>query len=122
MDKAFDVVYKLLKWASKVTGLTYHEINIIVYFIIIPVIFIILIDRIFKTHKLKIGFGIILLITLLSISDFKLFSTIIFNKSVAFLKWFSIIGLNYIQASVIICVIIPVIILGILFYKSKKRK
>ena len=120
MDKIFDIVYKFLKWASHISGFAYHEINIIVYFIIIPFLFISLIDRIFKIHRLKIGFGIALLIAFISISDFESFSTILFNKSVSFLKWFSVIGLNYIQASVVICVLIPIIIFGILFYKNKK--
>ena len=120
MDKVFDIVYKILKWASKVSGLTYHEINIIVYFIIIPLIFIFLIGKILKTKILIIGFGLIVLFFLLFIPNFEEFSTLLFNKSVSFLKWFSIIGLNYIQASVVICVIIPILISSFLIYKKNK--
>ena len=121
MNEIFKVVYGILKWISKITGLTYHEINIVVYFIIVPAIFIYMLERISKTNYLKIGFGAIVLLTILIVSDFEKFSTLLFNKSVDFLNWFDVIGLNYIQASVVICVIIPIIILGLLMYLNKRK-
>ncbi|MFI0427947.1 hypothetical protein [Mariniflexile sp. HMF6888] len=121
MNEIFKVVYDILKWISKITGLTYHEINIVVYFIIVPSIFIYMLERISKTNYLKIGFGAIVLLTILIVSDFEKFSTLLFNKSVDFLNWFDVIGLNYIQASVVICVIIPIIILGLLMYLNKRK-
>jgi len=36
MNKIFDITYKLLIWFSELTGFSYREINIIVWFILIP--------------------------------------------------------------------------------------
>ena len=119
MNEAFKIVYDFLKWISKTSGFTYHEVNIIVYFIIIPAIIIYMIERILKTNYLKIGFVVLILLTIIIIPDFSVFSTSLFNKSVDFLNWFSIIGLNYIQTSVVICVIVPLIIIGFLRYLNR---
>lgn len=121
MNDIFKATYDFLKWISKATGLTYHEVNIVVYFIIIPAIFIYLFERFFKTNYLKIGFGLIVLLTLIIVPDFKKFSALLFKKSVDFLNWFDIFGLNYIQASVVICVIIPIIIFSVFMYLHKRK-
>ncbi|MBV1923163.1 MAG: hypothetical protein KUG68_03950 [Flavobacteriaceae bacterium] len=122
MNETFDVVYRILKWFSKLTGWTYHEINIIVYFILIPLIFAFFIDKILKKNYFKIGVAGFVFISLLFISDFEKFSTTLFNYSVDFLNWFEVIGLNFIQASVVICVIVPIIIIMVLMYINKKMK
>ncbi len=124
MNEAFKIVYNILKWISKVSGLTYHEVNIIVYFIIIPAIFIYILEKNLKINYLNISFGVLVLLTIIIVPDFSVFSTSLFNKSVDFLNWFSIIGLNYIQASVVVCVIVPIIIVATLlyYYKIIKKK
>ncbi len=121
MKGIFDSVYRLLKWLSAITGLTYHEINIVVYYILVPLAFMYLIDRIFKSRKLVIGFIVLIVIALLLIPDFSSFSTNLFNASVDFLKWFDNIGLNYVQASVVICVVVPTIVILGLIYIIRKR-
>ena len=121
MNQIFQIVYELLKWISKISGLTYREVNIIVYFIIIPMVLIYLIGRILKRKSLIIVFGTLVLLTIILVPDFELFSDNLFDKSVDFLNWFDIIGLNYVQASVVICVIIPIIITMLLFYMSKTK-
>lgn len=61
-------------------------------------------------------------LTLIIIPDFEFFSDFIFEKSVSFLKLFQNIGLNYVQASVIICVVIPAaVIIWLLYLKSKNK-
>ena len=122
MDHVFDIVYAALAWFSNLTGLTYEEVNIIAYYVIIPFIYFHLIDRIFKTHYRKIGFLVFVLLTISIVDDFEVFSKKLFQLSVDFLLWFDIIGLNYIQASVIICVLIPLIILLALFYIIRRQK
>ncbi len=120
MNEIFKIVYQSLKWMAKISGFSYREINIIVYYIIIPSIFIILIERILKTNYLKIGFSILIIISLLLIPDFNAFSSWLFDRSVDFLNWFDVIGLNYIQASVIICVVVPIIIFsGFVYWKKQ---
>lgn len=121
MQEVFTLVYKFLKWLSSTTGFTYHEVNIILYYILIPAVFMILLDRIFKTNWLKIAFGILVILTLLLVPSFKEFSTTLFNKSVTFLKWFQELGLNYVQASVVICVVVPFFIILILIYLKRQN-
>ncbi|AIZ42403.1 hypothetical protein [Cellulophaga baltica] len=121
MDRIFQVVYKTLKWISEISGLTYHEVNIIVYYMVIPTLFIFLISKIFKAKSLLIGFIIFLLFVVFVISDFEKFATALFEGSVNFLNSFSQVGLNYVQASVVICVIIPTVILAALLYWHKKK-
>ena len=48
MNFIFTVVYSVLRWMSDVTGLSYNEINIIVFYFCIPAIFLFLIDCIIK--------------------------------------------------------------------------
>ena len=121
MNDIFQVVYKFLKWISKISGLSYHEVNIIIYFIVIPAFFIFLLSKIFKQKMFIIGFLILIFISILIIPDFSKFSTLVFDKSVVFLNWFEYLGLNYIQASVVICVILPVLIILFLSYLDKNR-
>ncbi|WP_024480443.1 hypothetical protein [Cellulophaga baltica] len=121
MDHIFQVVYKTLKWISEISGLTYHEVNIIVYYMVVPTLFIFLISKILKSKSLHIGFIIFLLFVVFVISDFEKFATALFEGSVNFLNSFSQVGLNYVQASVVICVIIPTAILAALLYWYKKK-
>lgn len=121
MNEVFKIVYEFLKWISEITGFTYREVNIIVYFILIPFMFLGLLDKVLKVDYLKIGFAVLVLVALFFIPNFESFSNELFDKSVDFLNWFNIVGMNYIQASVVICVIIPIIILGILMYFNKRK-
>lgn len=121
MNEIFDLIYRLLKWISELTGLTYREVNIIVYFIVIPTFFVFLISKILKKKHLIISFLVLVLILFLIIPDFEIFSDKLFDLSVDFLNWFEHIGLNYVQASVVICVIVPVLIIILLLYLNKKQ-
>ena len=122
MNEIFDFIYKFLRWISAFTGLTYHEVNIIVYFIIIPAFLVFLISLISKNKYLISFYLVVVGLLLLIIPDFEIFSDSLFDKSVSFLNWFNNLGLNYVQASVLICVIIPSILLIILAFFSFKRK
>ena len=122
MDKIFDVVYKALMGAASMTGLTYFEINIIVYYIIIPFIYVILIDKIFRFHYVKMGFVLLNLILFFIINNFRTFSEKLFIFSQDFLLLFEPIGINYIVSSIIFCVVVPLIILFILIRMVRKRK
>ena len=124
MESIFKIVYSILIWLSTITGLTYNEINIIVYYIIIPFIYFHLIDRLLKIHYFKIGWLALIVMSFFIMDSFKSFSNRLFQLSVDFLNWFDIIGLNYVQASVVICVFVPIIVYLVLFYLviwKKKR-
>ena len=120
MNKIFIIVKDILIVLSSITGFSYQAINIIVYYYIIPFIFILFIDLIYKIHYFKISFILVLTILTILINDFEKFSEWLFNKSAMFLNSFSFIGWNYVVASVIICVIIPIIVLSFLVYFAFK--
>ena len=111
MNKIFIIIRDLLVTISQLTGRSYTEINIIVYYYLIPIFYLSIIDYKIETHILKIIFLILVLLSMLLIKNFKLFSDSLFYKSVKFLEWFKVIGWNYIVSSVIICVFIPIIVL-----------
>ena len=62
-----------------------------------------------------------MIVALFIINDFSSFSDDLFDRSVDFLNWFEIIGWNYIQASVIICVFLPVLIYFVLRYLVRRN-
>ena len=112
MNAIFELVENVLRCISIITGLTYKEINIIVYYIIIPFSWMILIDKILKFHYLKIIYGLATIFTLVVIKDFSIFSDWLFLKSVAFLRFFG----DYTVSSVMICVFLVILIYLILIY------
>ena len=118
METIFIIIRDLLVLLSRHTGFSYKAINIIVYYYILPFIFILFIDEIYKIHYLKISFILVLSILTLLINDFEKFSEWLFNYSKKFLNSFSFIGWNYVSASVIICVFIPIIVLSFLIYSA----
>lgn len=122
MNEIFVLVYSILEGISKITGLSYNEINIIVYYIIVPFVYLSLFDKLFKKHYCKIGFSIAVILFLIFVKDFSFFSDDLFDKSVRFLQWFEVIGWNYIVASVIICVIVPFVTLMFLLYFVYRSK
>ena len=105
--KVADTLYN----ASTVIGITYNEINIIVYYLLIPLTWTIMLDGwlgtpittyalIFTWMGIKIG----------TWGRFKDWSDWAFMRSVDFLNYFNRWGGNYVLNSVIICVLIPILI------------
>lgn len=122
MDTVFNIVYRFLVFISELTHLTYQEINIIVYYIITPFIYLFLLDKIFHFHYLKIAFSIFVILFLIFIPDFEKFSHQAFLSSQHFLQSFGFIGLNYVGASVVICVVLPVIVFVLLIWLIRRKK
>ncbi|MCX6166145.1 MAG: hypothetical protein NTU73_15005 [Ignavibacteriae bacterium] len=124
MNFIFDIVAGGLNLIANKTGLTYEEINIIVYYFIIPFTYFILIDKYFKRHYFKIIFVIFSIIFFISIRSFKNYSEWLFERSAQLLNSFNFLGLNYTYASVVICVFIVIIIYTVLITAiiMKKRK
>ena len=105
--KVADTLYN----ASTVIGITYNEINIIVYYLLIPLTWTIMLDcwlgtpittyaLIFIWMGIKIG----------TWGRFKEWSDWVFMRSVDFLNYFNRWGGNYVLNSVIICVVVPILI------------
>ena len=115
MNYIFNIVKNILLYIAKKTKLTYNEINIIVYYFIMPFTWVALLDFIFRFHYLKALFIIFTLTFFIGCKNFSRFSDWLFEKSVNFLNSFNRWGSDYISSSVWICVAIPVLIYCVLF-------
>ena len=111
----FGIVAASLRLMAKALHMTYNEINIIVYYLIIPLSWCIMLDYIMG---LPITTPIWILLWIYIIWSkrkfFKDWCDAAFKLSVDFLLKFKRIGWNYWKASVIICVVVPLIIYAVL--------
>jgi hypothetical protein len=112
----FGIVAGLLYVAGFVTGFSYNEVNIIVYYFFIPFSWLVLLDVIFHFHYLKVAFAVFCVSFLFYCKDFGVFADELFEQSVQFLNAFAVLGSNYVLSSVVICVIVPVIVYVVLIY------
>lgn len=119
MKTIFDLVYQGLQWLASVTGFSYHEINILVFYVLLPLVLLYFVGRIFNSVIPVAVYAVLCVIGFATIGDFSAFSTSLFNWSVNFLKGFDVIGLNYTQASVIVCIIAPILVIIVLHFLAK---
>ena len=102
---------------AKLTGMTYNEVNIIVYYLLIPLSWAVMVDYITMLPFLSLMYIIAWVIFLWKDPmKFRDRCDWAFDKSVDFLLWFKKIGWNYVVSSVIICVVVPVLIYVELIY------
>jgi hypothetical protein len=111
MNIIFNIVAWSLELIAQLTGFTYNEINIIAYYILLPFVYVALIDRIIGKHFIKAVYVVSWTVVLCVMKDFSAFSNALFDASVIFLRWFSHVGMNYVVASVVICVVLPIFVL-----------
>lgn len=113
----FAVVAGVEHVIAKLTGSTYNEVNIIVYYLLIPLSWTVMIDYLTKLPFLSPMFVLAWIVFLLKDPmKFRDRSDWAFMKSVDFLLWFKKIGWNYVVSSVIICVVIPILVYIELIY------
>ena len=122
VSKIFWWVAKALLGIAKTIHLTYNEINIIVYYFIIPLSWCVMLDIIISLPIFTPLWTLLwVYIFWTKRESFSQWCDIVFKLSVDFLLKFQRIGWNYWKASVIICVVAPLliyIVLGIiLLYK-----
>lgn len=117
MAPVFAIVAGIEMLIAKLTGATYNEVNIIVYYLLIPLSWTVMIDYItmmpFLTPIYITGWVIFLWKDPMK---FRPRCDWAFQKSVDFLLYFKKIGWNYIVSSVIIGVVVPVLIYVELIY------
>lgn len=102
---------------AKLTGATYNEVNIVIYYLLIPLSWVIMADYLTKLPFLTPMFAMAWIIFLWKDQlRFRDRCDLMFSKSVEFLLWFKRIGWNYVISSVIICVVIPILIYIELIY------
>ncbi|MBU3677913.1 MAG: hypothetical protein FGM54_12140 [Chitinophagaceae bacterium] len=112
----FGLVANALHFIACKTGLTYNEINIIVYYFLIPFSWLCLVDAILAFQWFKLGGLLLGFVFSLWCRNFSQFSDDLFENSVRFLNYFNRFGSNYFASSVWICVALPLLIYGILIY------
>ena len=111
--KVADALYN----GASAIGITYNEINIIVYYLLIPLTWTIMLDFYIGTPittytLIFIWFGI----KIGTWGRFREWSDWAFMCSVDFLNYFNRWGGNYVLNSVIICVLVPLFIyIGLIF-------
>ena len=119
MNTVFWITANLLNQVAKWTGMTYNEINIIVYYLIIPLTWTVMLDLIIGAPlftPLLLLAWMYILTKLRTKRNFRIWCDWAFFKSRDFLLYFKRIGWNYIVSSVIICVVVPIIIYGLLMW------
>lgn len=109
--KIFNIVADVLHWVASVLGFTYNEVNIILYYFIIPLTWTILLDR-YIGKPISTVIFILAWVILLIVKgrEFRAWCDWAFDRSVDFLMFFNCVGGNYRLNSVIICVAIPILI------------
>ena len=113
----FAIVAGIEHLIAKMTGTTYNEVNIIVYYLVIPLSWTIMLDYITKMPFLTPLFILAWIVFIWKDKmNFRARCDLAFKRSVDFLLWFQKIGWNYIVSSVIICVVIPILVYIELIY------
>lgn len=117
IKQIFNVVANTLLFIGRRTGLTYNEVNILVYYLLIPLSWTAIFDcwlglPIASTALLFVWLGIFIATRHI----FREWCDRTFQDSVNFLNWFNRWGGNYVLNSVIICVLLPLIIYGLLIW------
>jgi len=113
MNELFQITYEFLVRLSTSTGLSYKEVNVVIWYFLMPFSWACLLDFVIGKHGFKIG-AACLFVGFCAIG-FSPASVWLFDRSVEFLNLFNALGSNYVASSVIICLFVPVPIYLLLF-------
>ncbi len=117
IKQTFAVVANSLLFIGKKTGLTYNEVNILVYYLLIPLSWTVMFDCWLGLPITSAALMCVWIrIFIATIHTFREWCDQAFQDSVNFLNWFNRWGGNYVLNSVIICVLLPLFIYGILIW------
>ena len=108
MTQLFVLTRDFLLEIASYTGLSYNEVNVLVWYVLIPFTWAILFDLIFGKHFAKIIVGGVGLIAI-AVVQITGSADLIFEQSAKFLLA-SNVGGSYVNASVVICLFVPIII------------
>ena len=117
INHIFDLVANALKRIASAFGLTYNQINIIVYYFVIPLSWAVMLDL--YLHKPVTSLVVVAVWMFILLYKWRCFSEWcdwLFDWSVQFLLYFNRWGGYYYLTSVIICVVVPLLIYGVLAY------
>jgi len=120
IDYLFTTGVSHLTWLADLTHTTYQQINIIVYFIAIPIVWAVMLSMITSSINTAIG-SIYTLVAAGALLDIRSFEQV-YDIGVKIVEWFSIIGWDYYEASVYTCVHFPIIVTAILMILIVKKQ
>lgn len=111
ITQTFRFVASALYAIAKMFGLTYNQVNILAYYLLIPLTWTVMLDIYIGRPITTIALLCIWLgIKLGTWHVFGIWCDWAFERSVKFLNYFNRWGGNYVLNSVIICVVIPVLV------------
>ena len=120
----FYSIVLLLYGIGYIFDLTYNEVNILLYYWVIPYSWLWMLDRYFEIRYLRFGGAALYFaawIWIISTQDFTLFCDNLFKDSVIFLHAFASLW-DYWEASVYVCLMLPVAIyIGLWELLRRKR-
>lgn len=117
IQRVFALVANSLLTIGKMTGLTYNEVNILVYYLLIPLSWTAMFDCWIGTPMTSAALLLVWVgIFIGTRHTFGLWCDRAFLASVDFLNWFNRWGGNYVLNSVIICVLLPLLVYGFLIW------
>lgn len=114
--RIFDMTAQWLFTTSQKLHLTYNEMNIVVYYMMVPLTWLIMLDAIIGSWPwLTVAWvAACMVVMIVHRKNFEQWCDSVFQRSVDFLLWFRRVGWNYTLASVVICVAVPLLIYAIL--------
>jgi hypothetical protein len=121
IEVTFQAVAKGLYYSGTLINLSYNEMNILVYFVIIPLIWACMIDKMFRFHYVKLSLMLVIFFCWCTTNNLSAFCDDLFYACVIFLNLFRPIGIDYVAASVLFCVVLP-IAFHMFLWSSLKRK
>lgn len=108
ITRIFAIVAKSLNWIAIKCGLTYNEVNILGYYLLIPLSWTVMLDCWIGVPITSFALVFIWIgIFIATRHIFREWCDWRFQDSVDFLNWFNRWGGNYVLNSVIICVVAP---------------
>ena len=107
-EYTFQIVAGALSNMARIAHISYNEANIVVYFVVIPFIWAHMIDRAYKFHYIKLGYAALCAGVFIGCENYSAFCDHLFSICSRFLCLFYPVGIDYVTASVIFCVMVPV--------------
>lgn len=123
MNALFDSIVQLFQYICKLTGLQYSELNILVYCLLIPLSWAVIVVFRHRKYLLLLALHIVSVYFYLSFrGELNIWSRQFYAKNVAYLEFF---GKNtpqgYVYISLVIGLLVPFLMYGLLLFAPKTR-
>lgn len=108
-NQIFNAVASSLMWVASMTHSTYNEVNVLLYYLVIPLTWMVMLDIWLGYPATTVGLTVIWIALFICHGrSFGKWCDRVFMRSVDFLNWFNRLGGNYVLNSVVICVALPI--------------